>query len=129
MRNDILDYLKRQVPQGFNLATELPWDANNQALYLKNPKKVYVSQPQTSLEPLITVFAGKDILQEVTTISAFFSTDAKQTPNTYNQLIQLLSSVKDLEEIPAIRRQRSVTTEFENDLMITQIEFTFNKLT
>jgi hypothetical protein len=129
MRQEVLDYINTLSLGGFLLTSEYPWDDNGTALYIKNPKKIYVDNPQTSAEPFIQTLGSTTFNNETTSISVYFSTDAKQISPQYDTLVSDLKTGKDITTIDGLnRRECDVTTSFENDLLITELEYRFTKL-
>ena len=129
MRQAIIDYIRDLKNKTFGVSDELPFTSGN-ILYLKNLKKVYVDIPQKTNEQVVAVLGNHGIFQEVQTVSAFFATDAKTLPSGYETFVEQVRSSKDIENgEPFFRREVDVTTSYENDIMVTQFEFRFTKLT
>lgn len=129
MRQELIDYFKGLKSRTFGVSEELPFTSGN-ILYLKNPKKVYVDRPQSSQEQVIAVLGNHGVFQEVQTVSVFFATDAKTLPSDYESFISQMKAGKDVEDgQPFFRREVDVVTSYENDLMVTQLDFRFTKLT
>lgn len=128
MREAILDYLRGLKLKTFAVSNELPFSNSGVEMYLKNPKKIYVDESQIVKEDFIPTF-GAAPQSNTTTNRVYFSSDAKLQPVDYSSLITL---IKDAKDIPAaqdyFRRAVNVTTSYQNDLMLTEIEFTFTKL-
>jgi hypothetical protein len=129
MRTLLLDYIKALKLKQYQVATEYPFSNSGTVLYLKNPKKIYVDNPQIAVENFAPVFSGT-IDNEVHTIRVYFVNDAKQLPTEYAELIQSFRTAKDALEIDPsfFRRTCSITTEYENDLLVTTVEYQFTKL-
>lgn len=129
MRQEILDFFGTLNLGQFTVSTELPWDASGVALYLKNPKKIYVDRDQSSVENVITTFDGLTLDNETTSVSVYFAADAKQLPPGYDDLITDLKTAKDTEDIQGVSQRRvGVSSEFQDDMLVTTLEFTFTKL-
>src|SRR6056300_2055482 len=130
MRQEILNYINGLALGTFSVANELPYDASGTALYLSNPKKIYVDNEQTAVEPLVTALDGPVIDNEVTSVSIYFSADAKQLPANYNTLVADLKKAKNITTVTGIhRREMDATTEFQGDLIVNTLEIRFNKVT
>lgn len=129
MRTELLTYLKDQKFKNFNISDELPFTSSNTALYQKNVKRVYVDVEQVSLDPLIVTF-DTPVDAEVHSVRVYFTTDAKQLPSDYSTVV---SQIKAGKNVPIaekfFRRECTTATSFENDLMLTEFEFRFTKLT
>lgn len=130
MRQEILDYINGLALGTFTVSSELPYDASGSPLYVQNVKKIYVDNEQTAVEPLVTALDGPVIDNEVTSVSIYFSADAKQLPANYNTLVADLKKAKNITTVPGIhRRELDVTTEYQSDLIINSMEIRFNKVT
>jgi hypothetical protein len=130
MRTDILDYLQSQNLGLFTVTREQPWTENDIPLYLKNLKKVYVSQDSVEIVPLFATLDGLDIPSEVTTVTVYLACDAKQTPPNLDQVIAAVKTAKNITTITGVnRRECSVVSSYNNDLLVTELEFKFTKLT
>jgi hypothetical protein len=129
MRKTVLDYIKTLNLSGYRVDDSLPRLESGEPLYLKNPRRIYVDQTQTDIQPLITVFGGHSISSEVTQISVFFSNDAKVLSANYNELVQQIESARNIApEMGFNSRESSVNTSYENDMLITEVELTYTKL-
>lgn len=130
MRTEILDYLQSQNLGTITVSREQPWSENGLPMYLKNLKKVYATQDQVENTPLITALDGFYIPSEVTTVTVFLACDAKQLPPNLDQVVNSIKTAKDIATIPGVnRRECSISTVYENDVLVTQLEFRFTKLT
>ena len=130
MRTEILDYLQSQNLGLFTVTREQPWTENDIPLYLKNLKKVYVSQDSVEIVPLFATLDGLDIPSEVTTVTVYLACDAKQTPPNLDQVIAAVKTAKNITTITGVnRRECNVTSSYDNDLLLTELEFKFTKLT
>ena len=129
MRQDIIDYINTLSLGSFILSQELPWTDSGLALYLKNVKRIYVDNTIYAKEPLIQTFDGS-IDSDVSTVRVYFSADAKQIPSNYDDVISGLRAVKNISlNDGTYRREVNVDTTFENDLLVTELEYRFTKLT
>lgn len=129
MREQILDYLNTLNLGSILISQELPWDDNGVELYLKNPKRIYVDITRYSVEPLITTLDGLSIDTDVSTVGLYFSNDAKQLPANYDTVVSELRTAKDIALTDGTyRRTCDVSTDFNNDMLVTQLEYRFTKL-
>lgn len=129
MREQILDYLQSQNLGTITVTREQPWSENGVPLYIKNLKKIYVSQDSVENVPLLVTLDGLDIPSEVTTVTVFLACDAKQTPPNLDQVITGIRTAKNITTISGVnRRECNVTSSYDNDILITELEFRFTKL-
>lgn len=130
MRAELLSYLQDLRLKTLNVSEELPFSNSGISMFLKNPKRIYLDLEQISTEPFIALFGSFNIDSEVHSVRLYFSTDAKQLPSDYSSIIAQIRAGKNVTTAERYHR-REVTnqTTFENDLMITEFEFRFTKLT
>ena len=88
MREDILTYIRSLSLGTFTVSDDLPREEGGVMLYVKNPKRIYVDRPQYSEEPLLQTLNGFDIHSEATTVSIYFTADAKTLPANYGALVE-----------------------------------------
>lgn len=130
MRTELTNYFKGLKLKNFGISDELPFSNSAVVMYLKNPKKIYTDLKQVTSEQVIPVLGNHGIFAEVHTVRVFFSTDAKNLPSDYETVVDLLRAGKDVTTTAAYyRREVDTTTSFEGDLMVTELEFRFTKLT
>jgi len=130
MRTELVNYFNGFTMTNFVVSSELPFTSNSTVMYLKNPKRIYVDLEQVSNETFMPVMGG-DIYQEVHSVSVYFTTDAKNLPSNYQTVVDTLRAGKDVSTVDSSYFKRAVDTNtvFEGDLMVTQLDFRFTKLT
>jgi len=130
MRTQVIDALNTLALTGYTVARDLPYDESGVALYLKNPKKIYVDRESTEIVPLYTTLNSADISNETTTVRAYYSIDAKQIPANYDSVIASLRTMKkDIVRAGANSREAFVTTSYEGDLLVVQLEYRLTRIT
>lgn len=129
MREQVLDYIKGLNLGSYNVSEDLPREESGNPLYIKNPKRIYVDVDQYNETPLITAFNGLSIHTFTTSVSIVFSSDAKKLPQNYTTLIGSLIGAKDINTTEGYNsREAVVSTVTDNDLLVTQIEYSFTKI-
>ena len=129
MRDNILTYLKANPIQGFGVTEELPWDATDNPLYLKNMKQIYVNQPQTAQDPIFDTLDGGGVVDETTTVTVYVATDAKNLPPQYDKMVSTLRQARLLDLTQGWRqRLTQVATSYDYDALVTDFTFNFTKL-
>jgi hypothetical protein len=129
MRSEILDYLKAQQFTNFNVSDELPYSSSGIPLYMKNLKRIYVDLEQLSNEPIVQSFSSS-IDSEIHSVRLYFTTDAKQLPSNYLSVVSSIQAGKNVTtDLDYYRREVNNSTSFENDIMLTEFEFRFTKIT
>jgi len=129
MRQQVLDYINSISLGSFTLSGELPWNESGTELYLKNPKRIYVDVTQFDTEPLVQTLDGLNIDTDVASVGVFFSADAKQLPANYDSVISDLRAAKNaIEMVGNHRRECTVATSMVNDMLVTEMQFRFTKL-
>jgi hypothetical protein len=130
MREEVIDYLQSQNLGSFTIASEVPWTETGTVLYLKNLKKIYVDVDAFTTDPLITTFTGLNITNETTAVRVYFANDAKQLPSNYDEVVSAIKAAKDINTTAGYaRREVNVSTSYDNDRLITEIELRYIKLT
>lgn len=129
MRQELLDYIGNLTLGTFGLSQELPYDSSGVPLYMRNVKKLYVDLAQYNDDTLIKTLDGAHVYNEITSVKVYFTADAKQLPANYDTVIVALKGAKDADTITgANRRECLVSTSFEEDLLVTELEYRFTKL-
>ena len=129
MRQELVDYIGTQNLGGFILSQELPYSSSGTPLYIKNAKRIYVDRTQFSNEPLITTLDGVQVDSEIASVRVYFASDAKQLPPNYDTVVTSLRAGKDTATITGVtRRDCIISTTFEEDLLITELEFRFTTI-
>jgi len=129
MRTEVIDYLVSAPLHSYNFSRELPFEEGGTPLYLKNPKTIYVDTVNKEVTQLFGTLQGDSIHIETSTVTVFFSNDAKNTPNNYDDLIEYLVKGKDLDSTQGFNdRSVDVSTEVDGDLTVTTVEYQYTKL-
>jgi hypothetical protein len=114
---------------GYLLSEESPWRDNTIPLYIKNLKKIYVDNVEYLSEPLIATLGTLSINQQTQSTRIYFANDAKTVPSNYDTLVQDLILAKNINLADGTnRREADVRVSYENDVMVTEIEIRFTKL-
>ena len=129
MRTEILNYIKGLKLKNLNVSDELPFSNSGVELYLKNPKRIYVDLEDITNEPIIQTFSDP-IDSEVHTVKVYFTTDAKQLLSDYASVVSSIRAGKSVTtSLNYHKREVSNSKSYENDMIVTEIEFRFTKLT
>jgi hypothetical protein len=130
MRTEIIDYVQGLNLGTFTVSTELPYTESGQAMYVKNPKRIYVDEEQITSEPILQALDGLTVVDEEASVTIFFSVDSKLLPANYEAVLTALKGAKDITTIDGvIRRELDVSTGYDGDLLVTELEIRFNKIT
>lgn len=113
---------------GFAISNELPFEKDGSPLYISNAKRVYVDREQISREPLFEFVSGEQIDQDITDVTAYVVTDAKNEPSDLLAFIGDMRAVKDSPPAGVFRTAVEHTTTIENDLVTHQFVYTFIKI-
>lgn len=128
MRTQILDAISDLSLGTFRVSTELPYDADGAPLYMKNFKTIYVDMPQINQDPVFDILKGDGWVNEDTTVSAYFVTDAKQLPTNYFTLVESIKECRLTTAITGvIQRTCAVTTNYDTTALVTTFVFSFRK--
>lgn len=126
MRSQLLAYLTANLTGTIKSSNELPFEEGNQALYLKNLRRVYLDEPFTEMDQLIPVLTGDDINQKITRVAGFLTVDAKTRNADLDAALTTLGSAKDVATISnAYRREFDYTTTIADDKITYEFEYRF----
>lgn len=129
MRDQVLAYLDGLDLGTFAMSQELPFDNAGTALYLKNPKRVYVNVDQNATEVFLGLMGQNSIDMDVVSVIVYFANDAKNLPADYSDTVNAVVGAKSLYAANGFfKRDYLTSTDYENDLMVTTIELRFYKL-
>lgn len=129
MRSAVLAAIKSSSIQGLKLSSELPFEESGTAVYLKNPKTVYVDETVEDTQPLLSTLDGLTISSSTVSTKVYFTTDAKNIQPTYNTNITALKGLKDtIDFAGAYTRDVQISTDYVGDLFVTEVEYRMTKL-
>ena len=131
MRSTLLTFLGTAITgTDFSVTQELPYEADGSPLFLKNLKKVYVDQDQTSQDPLLDVLnSSGQVVAESVTNTVTVVVDAKILPSGYATLVDQIKSARLDPAITGFQQKSTdVSTEFNADRLVTEFVFNFTKL-
>jgi hypothetical protein len=129
MRTEVLEYLQQQNLGTYIVSTELPWSESGVPLYTKNLKKIYVDVDQYITDPVITTLSGLNISLETKAVRVYLANDAKSIPPNYDEVVAVIKGAKDINDTEGYnRREADVTTSFDADRLVTEIELRYIKL-
>ena len=129
MRTELLTYLTAELTGTIRTSQELPWTEGNDALYLKNARRVYLDEPNTEQAEFLPTLSSLSINTRITTVRWFLSMDAKNRNADLDNAITILGSAKDITTITGVwQRQFDYTTTIDNDRIIYEGEYRFTNL-
>ena len=129
MRTELLTYLTANLTGTIKTSQELPWNEGNDALYLKNARRVYLDEPNTEQSDLFLTLGTLMINQRITTVRWFLSVDAKNRNADLDSALNILGSAKDITTITGVfKREFDYTTTIDNDRIIYEGEYRFYNL-
>lgn len=128
MRTAILTYLKNLKIRSYQVVDSLPFD-NGIPLYLSNKKNIYVDAEQIQQNPLIDTFDSRGAIDETTSVSMYFVTDAKRIPPDYEDVVhQLMGARLAPGSEMYIQKLANLKTSYEMDNLVTEIQFSYKRL-
>ena len=129
MRSSVINAIKASSIQGLKVTTELPFEESGNAVYLKNPKTLYIDESISDTTPLIATLDGLSISSTTTSVKVYFTTDAKNIQPSYTTNIDALKGLKDTIDFPgANSRDVQVSTDYVGDMLVTEVEYRLTKL-
>lgn len=127
MRTELLAYLTANLTATIKPSSELPFQEGNNALYLKNMRRVYLDEPFTEMDRLYgTLDANHHVNQKITFVRAYLAVDAKNRNSDLDAALTTMASAKDVTSITtAYRKEFDYTTRIEDDRLIYEFEYRF----
>ena len=129
MRTQVIDSIKALAFNGIKITDELPYDESGVNLYIKNPKTLYVDRTQYESVPIVQALNGLNINNTTTSVSVYLAVDAK---NPLAQLDSIISSLRGIEDTLVLdgahTRESTVSTDYENDLLIVNVEYRLTRI-
>jgi hypothetical protein len=78
---------------------------------------------------MLDAFNGQGTIDEITTVSVYFVNDAKKIPPDYDSVVEQIKGARTATGTEGyIQKLCQVSTSFNNDAIITHLEFSFRKL-
>ena len=129
MRTEIITYIQGLNLGTFSVSTELPYTDSGQALYIKNPKRIYVDEEQVENEPILETLNSSNVINEQESVTIYFSCDSKLLPAIYDTLVTDLKAARNIDTVQNVfRRELDVSTGYDGDLLVTELTIRFNKI-
>ena len=129
MRTEIITYIQGLNLGTFSVSTELPYTDSGQALYIKNPKRIYVDEEQVENEPILETLNSSNVINEHESVTIYFSCDSKLLPANYDTLVTDLKAARNIDTVTNVfRRELDVSTGYDGDLLVTELTIRFNKI-
>jgi len=130
MRESVLNYIKTLPLGTFTVSDDLPRDESGITLYSKNPKRIYVDLEQYTETPLVQALNGFDLHAEDTTVSVYFTADAKQLPANYSSIVTGIKAARNIDPTEGFNnRTVDISTNYEADMLLTRVDITYRRLT
>lgn len=130
MRQSVLEKLRVSSLMPLSVSSELPFNESGVPLYIKNPKTIYVDETQTETAPLISTMDALSINILTKSVKIYFATDAKRILPNSETIETTLYNLKNSIEFPgSISRNAAVSKTYEDDLLVTEIEYSISRLT
>lgn len=131
MRSSVLQKLRLLALPQLSVSDELPFQESGVPRYTKNPRVIYVGETQTANDNLIrTLDRSVEITQETVSVTIYFSTDAKNPISTYETAVNSLRGLRTSIQLDgANSREVAVNTSYDEDLLITEVEYTLTRIT
>jgi hypothetical protein len=129
MRTQVIDSIKNLALNGVKLSTELPYDESGVAQYIKNPKTLYVDRTQFESVPIVQALNGLNISNTTSSVSVYLAVDAKNTLQQLDNIIESLRGIEDTLSVDGTHtRSSTVSSVYENDLLIVTVEYNLTRI-
>ena len=113
-------------------ATELPWTASGEPLYVKNMRVVYVSDEEEAKVQLYRTLDQGDVYQTDTMVQAFLTEDAKNinanNPIVIENMLNAKSVVNTANGFNVQIAESGYEQEIEGDTITYTFEYTFTTI-
>jgi hypothetical protein len=129
MRQQLLDYLTANLTGSIKTSTELPFESGGAALYQKNMRRVYLDEEYLEQDQLVPVLDAQDIMQQITTVRAYLTMDAKQRNADLDSALTTLAQARVGANITdSFRKEFDYITSIDNDVLLYEFEYRFYTL-
>lgn len=129
MRTQVIDSIKSLAFNGISLSNELPFDESGVSSYIRNPKTLYVDRTQYESVPVVQALNGLNISNTTTSVIVYLAVDAKNPLAQLDSIIDSLRGIKDTLVLDgAHTRESTVSTDYEDDLLIVNVEFRLTRI-
>ena len=130
MRTELLTALTSALnTTGIGVSQELPWTTGNEALYLKNMKRVYLGPEQRVDEDLIPILNGNNVKRRQIVVQGYLAVDAKNQPAGINNALSAIEATRDATVFgQSYERFVEYTTDITGDVMVYTIEYKFRAI-
>ena len=129
MRAELLAYLTTALTGSIKTSQELPWTEGGNALYIKNPKRVYLDETSKSQDVLVAILNGNDITQTTNTVRGFLSVDAKNRNTDLNATLASMALAKDAISISdAFKKEFDYTASIDGAIQTYEFEYRFSTI-
>lgn len=129
MRTQVIDKIKALALNGVSLSSELPFEESGVAQHIKNPKTIYVDRTQFESVPIVQALNGLNINNTTTTVSVYLAVDAKNPLVQLDSIVQSLRGIEDSIELDGTHtRESTVSTDYEDDLLVVNVEYNLTRI-
>lgn len=124
-RTDLLSAITTAISTltQFSVSQELPWSQNNQPLFRKNMKKIYVDETSQEQTTLLAVLSGQDVFENQQTCRVYFAVDAKNPPTQLNSVIEKILGCKSNITLINFGNESDYELEIDEDVLVYSFEF------
>jgi hypothetical protein len=125
MRTQLLSAITSAISTLTQFATsqELPWEQNNQPLFRKNMKKVYVDRTVQKENTLISTLDNGNVMEDDLVGRAYVCVDAKNPPSQLDSVIANILACKDRTGIVTFTTESDYTVDKQEDVLTYTFEF------
>lgn len=129
MRTQLLTYLTSTLKGAIKTSQELPFEEGGNPLYLKNLKRVYLSEPTEEQAALIQTLDDSNITQKITAVRGYLAVDAKNRNADLDSALETLAGARNIQTITnSFRKEFDYTQTIDADRVIYEFEYRFYTL-
>ena len=97
-------------------------------MYLKNLKRVYISEPEIALDPLVLTLDSECLIEQtVTTVAGFLAVDAKNRNADLDSALATLAAAKNI-ATSSFRKEFAYSSAIDGAVIVYSLEYTFYTL-
>jgi hypothetical protein len=129
MRSSVINGIKSLAYTGFSVSDELPFSDAGVELYTKNPKRFYVDKTQFASTPIVQTLNGVNINNTTTSVTVYFTVDAKNTPAQLDTIIDGLRGIEDTLVLDGTHTRESiVSSSYLGDMLVVEVEYRLTRI-
>jgi hypothetical protein len=129
MRTQLLAYLTASLTGSVKTSQELPYEEGGNALYQKNPRRVYLDEPYTEMNSIYPTLNGGQVNERIIIVKGYLTADAKNRNNDLDQALVVLAQAKNQITTDSHKKEFDYTVDITNSVITYNLEYRFHSIT